>query len=85
MLSLLLLPLPDNLHGSSCLRLPTCLPAHAYIRRRVGCVVDVGGGTGGFMALLLSAHPHLTGVVLEQEEQVSSQHTSGGVLGLWYG
>jgi hypothetical protein len=45
-------------------------------------VVDVGGGTGGFMALLLSAHPHLTGVVLEQKEQVSSQHTSGGGLGL---
>lgn len=43
----------------------------AYDFSRLGSVVDVGGGQGALVAALLTAHPHLRGVVLDQPHVVA--------------
>jgi SAM-dependent methyltransferase len=44
------------------------LAAHDFGRYAV--VVDVAGGTGAVLAAVLAAHPHLRGVLLDQEQVV---------------
>ena len=41
--------------------------AAAYPFGAANTVVDVGGGRGGFMTTLLKAHPHLRGVLFDQQ------------------
>lgn len=43
----------------------------AYDFGRFGTVVDVGGGTGAFLAGLLSAHPRMSGVLFDQPHVVA--------------
>lgn len=40
--------------------------ARSYDFTAIGKVVDVGGGQGGLLTSILTAHPHLTGVLLER-------------------
>jgi 2,7-dihydroxy-5-methyl-1-naphthoate 7-O-methyltransferase len=44
--------------------------ATAYDWSPVTDVVDVGGGTGGMLATLLAAHPHLRGTLFDQPQVV---------------
>jgi len=57
--------------------------AHAYDFSSVKCVVDVGGGRGGFLVALLTAHRHLTGVLFDQSHVISkpSHLEEAGVMG----
>jgi hypothetical protein len=43
----------------------------AYDFARFGAVVDVGGGHGGLVAVLLGAHPQMRGVVFDQPHVVA--------------
>jgi len=43
----------------------------AYDFGRFGTVVDVGGGRGGFLASLLTAHPDMRGILLDQPHVVA--------------
>jgi len=45
--------------------------ANAYDFSRVKCVVDVGGGRGGFLAALLGVNRHLKGVLFDQSHVIS--------------
>lgn len=45
--------------------------AEAYEFRDCGRLVDVGGGRGRLLSLLLSAHPHLRGVLYDRPEVVA--------------
>ena len=47
-------------------RLYAAVPA-SFDFRRHKVVVDVGGGTGGLLRHVLSAHPHLAGILLERQ------------------
>jgi hypothetical protein len=56
----------------------------AYDFGRYASVVDVGGGTGALLAALLSAHPGMRGVLLDQPHVVSAARDGldgAGVLG----
>jgi DNA-binding transcriptional ArsR family regulator len=46
----------------------------AYDFGRLGTIVDVGGGRGGLLAAILSAHPHLRGVLFDTPTVVSGAH-----------
>ncbi len=41
--------------------------ADTYDLTEIGSVVDVGGGRGGLLAMLLSRNPHLSGVLYDRE------------------
>jgi len=43
-----------------------------YPWQEVGHVVDVGGGSGGLLAELLTAHPHLRGTLVDRAEPVAT-------------
>lgn len=45
------------------------LAAHDF--GRYGVLADVGGGTGAVLAAVLAAHPHLQGVLVDQEHVVA--------------
>ena len=46
--------------------------ASLYPWREVGHVTDVGGGSGGLLAELLVAHPHLRGTLVDRAEPVAT-------------
>ena len=46
--------------------------ASLYPWHEVGSVTDVGGGSGGLLAELLVAHPHLRGTLVDRPEPVST-------------
>src|SRR5262245_3143284 len=46
--------------------------AGAYDFSRFRCVVDVGGGRGGFLAAVLTAHPQVRGLLYDRPEVVNT-------------
>jgi precorrin-6B methylase 2 len=46
--------------------------ASLYPWQQVGHVTDVGGGSGGLLAELLAAHPHLRGTLVDRPEPVAT-------------
>ncbi|HEX8304548.1 MAG TPA: methyltransferase [Jatrophihabitans sp.] len=46
--------------------------AALYPWHEVGSVTDVGGGSGGLLAELLAAHPHLRGTLIDRAEPVAT-------------
>jgi translation initiation factor IF-2 len=66
-------PLPKHARASLA-RPPAAAPPG---RGQYGCVVDVAGGNGSFLAALLEAHPRLRGVVVDQREQARGARARG--------
>jgi precorrin-6B methylase 2 len=56
--------------------------AAAYDFARVGTVVDVGGGLGALAIELLTAHPHLRGVVFDQPAVAAGAREAIAAAGL---
>jgi len=46
--------------------------AGAYDFSRFKCIMDVGGGRGGFLAAVLTAHPQLRGMLYDRPEVVNN-------------
>jgi tRNA G46 methylase TrmB len=58
------------------MRAPVCFPHPC----RYDVVVDIGGGNGQFLAALLSKHPQLRGVLVDQQGQVERGQQVRGSL-----
>lgn len=57
--------------------------AHHYDGfKDVKCLVDVGGGVGGALALIVAANPHIRGINLDQPQVVSTAPEIPGELQL---
>jgi O-methyltransferase domain/Dimerisation domain len=54
--------------------------AGAYDFSQFKCIVDVGGGRGGFLAAVLTTHPQVTGLLYDRPDVVNNPtylHTAG--------
>jgi precorrin-6B methylase 2 len=56
--------------------------AALYPWSEAGHVTDVGGGSGGLLAEVLGAHPHLRGTVVDRPEPVATARETFARLGL---
>ncbi|KAL3685022.1 hypothetical protein R1sor_003044 [Riccia sorocarpa] len=72
--------------GSSALLIPLLLEKYTGFEG-LGCLVDVGGGTGETLALILSKYPHLRGINFDQPHVVAKgvrvtgiEHVGGSFL-----
>lgn len=71
-----------NLHMQAQARPLAISAVEAYDWSRSRIVVDVGGGTGQFLAGLLQTHPHLSGILVELPHVVESARAFVQAAGL---